>query len=206
MSVADIQLPPPPVEHAPPVVAVLEDRRGTFGMSLFILTEAWLFIMLFCAYFYLAQGTWRWLAKSPPKLSFAIPMLAILLTSSGVLRWGEKQLKAGQRGAARRAIGGTIFLGCVFLVLQSFEYMEHLKELTPRTDAYGSIFYTITTFHGAHVIVGLLMLIYVLMLPRLEPAPNLPHRPMHNAAMYWHFVDLVWVFIVALMYVAPNIR
>jgi cytochrome c oxidase subunit 3/cytochrome c oxidase subunit I+III len=103
------------------------------------------------------------------------------------------------------ALLGTIFLGLVFLVLTYFEYSEHLLHLTPRTNAYGAIFYTITSLHAAHLTLGLLMLIWVALLPRWEPAIRTPYRPYHNVALYWHFVDTVWLFVVALLYVAPNI-
>ena len=100
----------------------------------------------------------------------------------------------------------TVVMGLAFLVLTSFEYMEHLKELQPTTNVYGSIFYTITTFHAAHVILGLLMLGFVAILPQWEPTDRPPHRPFHNAALYWHFVDTVWVFVFVFLYVAPNLR
>jgi heme/copper-type cytochrome/quinol oxidase subunit 3 len=59
--------------------------------------------------------------------------------------------------------------------------------------------------HGLHVTLGMLMLAFAACLPELEPARRPPHRPLHNAALYWHFVDLVWVVIVALLYVAPRV-
>jgi heme/copper-type cytochrome/quinol oxidase subunit 3 len=88
-----------------------------------------------------------------------------------------------------------------------FEYRDHLKTLKPTTDAYGSLFYTITSIHGLHVVLGLLMLGYVLVLPHIGPNANKsPHRPLHTASLYWHFVDSVWVIIVTLLYVVPNVR
>jgi heme/copper-type cytochrome/quinol oxidase subunit 3 len=81
----------------------------------------------------------------------------------------------------------------------------HQKELLPQEDSYGSIFYTITSFHAAHLIIGWGILAYVLFQPSLEP-DRPPHRPLHSAAMYWHFVDAVWVVIVTLLYVVPNLR
>jgi heme/copper-type cytochrome/quinol oxidase subunit 3 len=74
------------------------------------------------------------------------------------------------------------------------------------TNVYGSIFYTITTFHVAHLILGLSMLVFALILPRLEPVDRPPHRPFHNAALYWHFVDFVWLWIMIFLYFAPNLR
>ncbi len=199
------RLPPEVLEH-PPIVATLDDRRGTAGMWLFIVTEGALFVMLFFSYFYLAEGGWRWPMEEPPKLKLAILMLIVLWISSGVLYWGEKQIEARRYWQGRAALITTIALGLGFLVIQAFEYMDHLKTLTPRTNVYGSVFYTITTFHAAHLIMGLLMLAYVLALPRVEPADRPPHRPYHNAALYWHFVDFVWVWIVIFLYIGPNTR
>jgi heme/copper-type cytochrome/quinol oxidase subunit 3 len=101
---------------------------------------------------------------------------------------------------------GTLFLGAVFLLLTYLEYSEHLRTLTPTSNAYGSVFYTIVTIHGMHVVLGMLMLTWVFLLPRWEPALRTPHRPYHNVGMYWHFVDTVWVLIVLILYVIPNIH
>ena len=80
-----------------------------------------------------------------------------------------------------------------------------MKEIQPSTDAYGSIFYAITSLHAAHLMLGPLVLGYVLLLPRIGPNEKPPHHPLKNAAMYWHFVDAVWVAIVAILYVMPNL-
>lgn len=206
MSTISIDRLPPETRDHSPAIRVLDDRRGTAGMWLFILTEAALFLMLFFSYFYLAQGGWRWPYEKPPKLRLAIPMLVILWASSGVLHWGENEVKRHNYSRGRGAIVGTIVLGLVFLAIQGLEYYNHLKELQPTASVYGSIFYTITSFHALHLILGLLMLAYVLALPRLEPVDRPPHRPYHNAALYWHFVDSIWIWIVAFLYVAPNTR
>ena len=185
---------------------VIDDRRGTWAMTMFIATEATLFVMLFFTYYYLghvSRGPWP---PEPPKLTFALIMLAVLLASSVVLYAGERAEQAGHTGRARGAVGLTILLGLAFITLQVFEYRDHLKTLKPTTDAYGSIFYTITSFHGAHLVLGLLMLAYVLLLPQIGSGVKPPHRPLHNASLYWHFVDVVWLLIVALLYIVPNIR
>jgi cytochrome c oxidase subunit III len=209
MSTIDLRVPGdigPQSPHTKVIVSRLDNHSGSYGIMLFIGTEAFLFVMLFTAYFYLAKDTWRWLAEKPPALHYVIPMLIVLLSSSGVAYWGEQQVKRQAYGKARLALVITILMGIGFLALSAFDYKEHLQDVTPQTDAYGSIFYTITTFHVAHVCLGLLMLIFVLMLPKYEPRQWMPYRPYHNAAMYWHFVDIVWVFVVAFLYIAPNIR
>jgi heme/copper-type cytochrome/quinol oxidase subunit 3 len=184
----------------------IDRSRGTSAMKLVIATEAMLFVVLFFGYFFLSGGDPRWLHETPPKLKLALPMLAILLASSAVLHLGERASRKGRFAIARASIAATILLGAAFLTLQVFEYRDHWKHLTPQTNAYGSIFYTITTLHGLHVCSGMLMLLYVLFLPKLDPETELPFRPLHNAGLYWHFVDSVWVFVVALLYVLPNLR
>jgi cytochrome c oxidase subunit III len=183
-----------------------DNRRGTASMVLFIVTEAMLFVAMFFAYFYMGRAQPHWPMDEPPKLLLALLMLGVLLASSVILQWGEHVSRRGREGAARIAIAITVALGLVFLGLQYLEYRDHLKRLLPTTDAYGSIFYTITSIHGAHVVLGVTMLCYVLVLPKLEPTAKPPHRPLHNASLYWHFVDGVWVFIVALLYVLPNLH
>jgi heme/copper-type cytochrome/quinol oxidase subunit 3 len=185
---------------------VLDDRRGTWAMVMFILTEATLFVMLFFTYYYIGHN-WRGpYPPEPPKLTLALIMLAVLLTSSVVLHLGEHAEKAGRVGAAKALVAVTVVIGLGFLVLQTLEYRDHLKTLKPTTDAYGSIFYTITSFHGAHIVLGLLMLGYVLLLPEIGRGEKPPHRPLHNVSLYWHFVDLVWLVIVGLLYIAPNLK
>jgi heme/copper-type cytochrome/quinol oxidase subunit 3 len=175
-------------------------------MFWFIGTEAMLFISLFFAYYLLRSGNAQWPMDAPPKLRLALLMLVVLLLSSGALEWGRHQGRKGRESYARLGVLLTLTLGGAFLYLQFLEYREHLRTLRPSTDAYGSIFYTITSVHGAHVVLGLLMLGYVSILPRLGPgADRPPHRPLHVASLYWHFVDFVWLTIVLLLYVLPNL-
>jgi heme/copper-type cytochrome/quinol oxidase subunit 3 len=194
-----------PATNAPPPVRRVDNLRGTWGMALFIATETALFLAMFFSYYYTDKKSASWREEIPPKLHYSIPMLAVLLTSSAVLYWGEKQVKKERYVAGRLALVGTIILGLGFLSMTYLEDMEHLQHLTPRSDSYGSIFYAIISLHGAHVMFGVLMMLWVLLLPRYKPALYTPHRPYHNVAMYWHFVDTVWVFIVSLLYIAPNV-
>jgi cytochrome c oxidase subunit I len=194
---------PPPVDEILP--AALDTARGSFGMKWFIGTEAMLFACLFFAYYYLGALQPHWPLDKAPKLPFAIAMLVILLASSVVLHWGEQRVKLGKHAQARIAIAVTLVLGVAFIVIQMIEYHVHLREMLPQEDAYASIFYTITSFHAAHLIVGAAMLAYVLFQPTLEP-DRPPHRPLHAASLYWHFVDVVWVVIVTLLYIVPNLR
>jgi heme/copper-type cytochrome/quinol oxidase subunit 3 len=182
-----------------------DDRRGTGGMMLLIATEAALFVVLFFAYFYLAREQRLWPMDAPPHLPLALGMTGVLVTSSAALHFATRLCKSGKRGWARFALAMTILLGAAFMTGQALEYREHLRTLKPTTDAYGSIFYTITSVHGLHLVVGLLMLLYVFMLPGFGGSDEPPHRPLHNASLYWHFVDVVWLFIVGVLYLLPHL-
>lgn len=182
-----------------------DTRRGTVTMLWFITTETMLFVSLFFGYFYLGVGR-PWPMDEPPELKMSFVMLVLLLLSSVVLEWGRHRSKSGAEISARIAVLSTAGMGAAFLVLQALEYRKHLRTLLPTTDAYGSMFYTITGIHGAHVLLGVLMLLYVSLLPKLGPGERPPHRPLHDASLYWHFIDATWVVIVALLYVLPNIK
>jgi heme/copper-type cytochrome/quinol oxidase subunit 3 len=132
-------------------------------------------------------------------------MLIVLIASSAIAFAGEKLFKRGRYSASRVALALAIALGLVFVALSLFDYHQHLQDLLPTEDAYGSIFYTIITFHFAHLVLGLAMLLWVLIQPRLASSKP-PHHALHNATMYWHFVDLIWVVIVFLMFFIPNWR
>jgi heme/copper-type cytochrome/quinol oxidase subunit 3 len=171
-----------------------------------IATELMLFICMFGAYYYLGSNKDRWSIETPPKLLLAFILLAVLLSSSAVLRWGEVQLEAQRFTSARVALWFTVSMGLVFVAIQSYEYYDHWKRLTLSSDSYGSIFYSITTLHAAHVGVGLLLLAYVGILPSYVPGARSPHKPYQTVALYWHFVDAVWLLIVTLLYVLPHFQ
>jgi heme/copper-type cytochrome/quinol oxidase subunit 3 len=184
----------------------IDQERGWYGMWCVIATEFMLFVCMFGAYYFLGNNKDRWAQEMPPKLRYPILLLVILLSSSGVLIWGEHQIKRANFLAGRLALWVTVAMGVGFLILQSFEYLDHWKQLTPYSDSYGSIFYAITTLHAAHVIVGLLMLCFVGVLPRYGKTAGSPHRIYKTVGLYWHFVDAVWIIIVLLLYVIPNIQ
>lgn len=184
----------------------IEASRGVYGVICTILTEGTLFASLFASYYYLGNNKYRWAIDKPPKLLLAFIMLGVLTTSSLVIFWGDRMVERGRYKRARAAVATTIFLGLIFLTIQAFEYTDHWKTLTPLTDSYGSIFYTITTFHAAHVIVGLLMLSYLAILPNYGPTKLPPHRPYRVVSLYWHFVDIIWFFVVLLLYVIPHFQ
>jgi cytochrome c oxidase subunit III len=181
-----------------------ERGRARWGMALFIATEAMLFGLLFFAYFYLGSSQPRWPPEDPP-LFYALILLGVLIMSSVTVDWGQRGLERGNLSRLHWGLGATIVLAVAFLVIQFFEYRAHLKVLTPFDSAYGSLFYTITTFHLTHVVVGLLMLCFAFALGLAGHFDRTRTATVKNVTYYWHFVDIVWVLVVSILYVAPHL-
>ena len=181
-----------------------ERQRGLWGMYLFITTEAMLFGLFFFGYFYLAASMPRWPLEEDPKFIKALIMLVILLISSGVAAWGQKGIEHGNRVRLVTGLVLTLILSGGFMFVSYLEYREHLKTLTPQMNAYGSIFYTITSFHLAHLILGTLMLAYVLVRALAGHFSEHRHVAVKNTVLYWHFVDVVWIFVVSILYLSPQ--
>lgn len=189
------------------VVRPIERGRGTVGMMAFIATEAALFVTLFLTYWYLSRGQLSWPPPplSPPKLGLAGLMTVLLLSSSGVLHWAGRGIRAGNPARLRTGLVLTVLLGVGFLVTQVFEYREYLKHVQPKSGAYGSIFYLITSIHGAHVLCGVLMLVFIALQARAGLFTAHRHHRVRLVSWYWHFVDVVWIGIFAALYIRPHV-
>jgi heme/copper-type cytochrome/quinol oxidase subunit 3 len=175
---------------------------GFWGMMLLITTEASLFAYLLFSYFYLgSMATGPWPPDGPPSLKLVIPNTILLLLSSGTMYWAESGIRRGLVGRLRTGLVATLVLGIVFLAIQGVEYSE--KRFTPTTSAYGSLFYTITGFHGVHVAVGLLMIAVILARAVLGHFRAGRHEAVTNVSWYWHFVDVVWLCVFTSLYVSP---
>ena len=127
----------------------------------------------------------------------------ILLTSGATLTIAHHALKAGNRRQLLIWLGATVLLGCVFLFFQAEEYMHAYGELnlTLGSGIYGSTFFMLTGFHGAHVLLGTIML--AIMWLRVAKGHFTPdnHFAFEAAAWYWHFVDVVWRALFLFVYV-----
>ena len=127
----------------------------------------------------------------------------ILLTSGVTLTIAHHALKAGKRGALLLFLGLTVLLGCVFLVLQAEEYIHAYKELnlTLGSGIYGSTFFMLTGFHGAHVTLGTIMLAVIWLRCLKGHFKPDDHFAFEAVAWYWHFVDVVWLGLFLFVYV-----
>ncbi|HEX7991645.1 MULTISPECIES: cytochrome c oxidase subunit 3 [unclassified Stenotrophomonas] len=137
--------------------------------------------------------------------AWGLPLLntLILLTSGVTLTIAHHALKAGNRKQLLIWLGATVLLGCVFLFFQAEEYIHAYKELnlTLGSGIYGSTFFMLTGFHGAHVLLGTIMLIVMWFRAAKGHFTRDNHFGFEAAAWYWHFVDVVWLMLFLFVYV-----
>ena len=134
---------------------------GWWGMLLLVATEAALFALLLASYFdirFQAEGAWPPDGIAPPNLLRPAAMTLLLMASSIPAYLAETSIRRGDRRRMLLCLAATMLLGAAFLGLQVWEYVDNLALFKPQTDAYGSLFYTVTGLHGCHVVVGLLLL------------------------------------------------
>lgn len=182
----------------------IDQARGTRAMAWFIVSEAMVFLALFFSYYYLGHDQPMWPVGAAPSLPLPTAMVVILFLSGVAVWFGGRLLREGRVQPARGALLLTALLGCVFLVLNAFDYNSETSRHPATENAYTSIFYTIEGVHAAHVILGLLFLLYAALLPRLGPTEKPPHGPYRNAALYWYFVTVVWLVMYAIMFIGPH--
>jgi len=177
-------------------------------MLVVVLTEATLFALLLASYFYTrfrSPGAWPPDGQPDPRLLKPVIMTLLLMASSVTVYFAELGSRQSNRRRLHVGLAATFVLGLSFLILQGFEYHEKLAELRPSTDAYGSLFYTITGLHGAHVIVGLLILAWTQFFAWRGAYASENHVAVQVSALYWHFVHVVWLFVFFSLYLSPRL-
>jgi cytochrome c oxidase subunit III len=186
-----------------PVGSFGRRASGWFGVWCVVATEGSIFVYLLFTYFYLAsQAVGNWPPGGAPSLQLAGPNTVILLLSSAALVWAER---SGARRASRgRLLGGlavAFVLGCIFVGIQLAEWSSRPFSLSSGT--HGAIYFTMTGFHLAHVVVGLLMLALLFVWAGLGYFSRERHAPLTIGAIYWHFVDAIWLVVFATLYLTP---
>ena len=182
--------------HAPP-------RTAVFGMTIFLASEAMLFAGLIAGYIVLRLSSPAW-PPSPdlPKLPVVLTGIntVFLITSSFTYHFAEVAVKKGKKGIPWLFL--TVLLGSLFLCIQAYEwYHMHHEGLWFNTGGvYGSSFFVLTGFHGLHVLIGVLMIAWALIRQLGGAYTAQSHTYLILAGMYWHFVDVVWLFLYSVLY------
>jgi cytochrome c oxidase subunit III len=204
------------------------DMSFRWSMGWFIFSEVMFFAAFFGALFYIrnlsvpdlgsldSKLLWpnyaaAWPTVGPylkeqftPMGAIGIPLLntIILLTSGFTLTVAHHGLQVGNRGRAKLWLAATIMLGFAFIGFQAYEYIHAYSALNLKlsTGVYGSTFFMLTGFHGAHVTIGAIMLSVMLARAFRGHFTADHHFGFEAAAWYWHFVDVVWLLLFVLVY------
>nr|QXG19050.1 cytochrome c oxidase subunit III [Drosophila americana] len=177
-----------------------------WGMILFILSEILFFVSFFWAFFNSSLSPAIELGASWPPAGivsfnpFQIPLLntAILLTSGVTVTWAHHSLMEGNHSQTTQGLFFTVLLGIYFTMLQAYEYIE--APFTIADSVYGSTFFMATGFHGIHVLIGTTFLLICLLRHLNNHFSKNHHFGFEAAAWYWHFVDVVWLFLYITIY------
>jgi cytochrome c oxidase subunit 3 len=202
--------------HPPAGAHTATHGRGisnpVLGMILFIASEIMFFSGLFAAYFNVRLQSTVW----PPLVNeqrFApfyinhdvVPLTGgltlILILSSVSMQLAVNAIRRDDRTAFIRGTGVTVALGVVFLIGQIYDYTQLGFGITDT--AFGSTFYTMTGFHGAHVLGGVIMLFVVLYRGSAGQFSAKHHDMVEATSLYWHFVDVVWIGLFSTLYLLP---
>nr|AOY39986.1 cytochrome c oxidase subunit 3 [Scolytinae sp. BMNH 1040174] len=177
-----------------------------WGMILFIVSEIFFFLAFFWAFFHSSLSPTIELGLNwPPKEivpfnPLEIPLLntLILLTSGLTITWAHHSLMENNFNQSLQSLLLTVLLGGYFSILQGFEYLEAPFSISD--SIYGSTFFMTTGLHGLHVIVGSTFLLTCLIRLYKNHFSSIHHFGFEAAAWYWHFVDVVWLFLYISMY------
>jgi heme/copper-type cytochrome/quinol oxidase subunit 3 len=180
------------------------------GMLLFIVSEVVFFLCLFFVYFYYSQSPSIWVGEVwPPKginpiKPELLPLIntGLLLASGVTLTWAHAEIIAGHRMNVLKGVAWTLVLASLFTIFQYLEY--RYSSIHINDSAFGSIFFMVTGFHGFHVLVGTVFIL-VCFLRVLNPK-NVTFTKQHHfgfiaALWYWHFVDVIWLFVFFVFYI-----
>nr|UPL66081.1 cytochrome c oxidase subunit III [Idiostolus sp.] len=176
------------------------------GMILFITSEVFFFISFFWGFFHSSLAPTVEIGSMwPPKgiMTFnpmEIPLLntMILLCSGITVTWAHHSLMQNNYSQTTKSLFFTVILGLYFTVLQAYEYIE--ASFCISDSIYGSSFFMATGFHGLHVIIGTIFLLICLIRHIYLHFSSIHHFGFEAAAWYWHFVDVVWLFLYISIY------
>jgi cytochrome c oxidase subunit 3 len=194
-------LPHDDEHHGPPAHYSSRVTPGVLGMFLFIASEVMLFGSFFTAYFFVrvVNGT-PW--PTPPyhlPVYVAFINTCILVTSSFTIHWSLQSIKRGNVWGMRAGLLLTFLMGATFLFTQIREYSR--VGFAPDNGAFATIFYCLTGLHGAHVIVGLSILLFMTIRAFRGHFSAEHHDGVEIGGIYWHFVDVMWIIVFVTVYV-----
>ncbi len=188
-----------------PFSSAMSGSRSTswWGMIVLILNEAVIFASLLASYFYLRINSVLWPPQGVrlPELTVSGINTVILLASSFVIQWALNSIRQGSVNRLRVGLLIAFLMGALFLGIQIYEYTQ--LDFLPQDHAYGSLFWGITGLHAMHVLAALLMNLYLQVRAGLGHFGSERFQAVENVSLYWHFVDVVWLFVFATLFISP---
>jgi cytochrome c oxidase subunit 3 len=173
------------------------------GVILFVASECVFFAALFGAYFTVRSQATVWPPKEIEEGLKALPLPAIattiLILSSFTMQFAIKAIRMGDHRTMMRLLKITLVMGAVFLGMQGYDYAT--LGFSIHDHVYGTTFFTMTGFHGAHVFGGLVFIYLMLARGWSGQLTMENHYALEGCAIYWHFVDIVWVGLFATLYI-----
>jgi cytochrome c oxidase subunit 3 len=192
------------LNQALPVGAMDTRASGWWAMIFTVFTEASLFVYLLFSYYYLAvqpHAPGAFPEGGPPPLLITAINTAILLTSSVAVGWAQLSIERNKKWRLVAGLGIGALLGMIFLVIQCFEWADRPFGIS--STPYSSLYFVITGFHMAHVVVGVVMLLILTLWSGLGYFNSRRFAHIHIGALYWHFVDAVWIAVFFTFYITP---
>jgi len=170
------------------------------GMVLFVASEAMFFAAFFGGYFTIKANAPEWPPAGTPhlKIDIATVLTVILIISSITVQMSLRSIRSGNGSRSTVWLGVTILLGILFLSLQLYDYSQLGFGL--KDGVFGTLFYVMTGIHMAHVIGGVVFLALVFAQARRGRLSPTHHDPLAAGAIYWDFVDVVWLCLFAVFY------
>ncbi len=189
-----------------PVGSAGKRSTGWWAMLCIIATEGSIFAFLQFSYYYIAvqQPPGTWPPGGRPEIGLSAANTLVLLSSSVAVWWGERAIGRGNRLMLSVGLAVGLVLGGAFVGIQVIEWSH--KSFTFASHTYGSLYFTITALHIAHVVVGLIVLAALLAWSLLGYFNGPRHAAISTGAIYWHFVDAVWITIFFTFYVLPYLQ
>jgi cytochrome c oxidase subunit 3 len=180
-----------------------EELTSSLGMLVFLASWGMMFAGLFFAYGFARSKAVVWPPAGAPVLPLGLPAIntVVILTSSLTIAWGLESLRRGRRARFRALVGVTAALGAIFLALQLTLWQHVVAAGLPVAGTYGAVFYSFTALHALHVVVGLGLLLWVFARSLFGKYTEHNTTNVRMCAMFWHFVDVVWVLMFLTIYV-----
>jgi cytochrome c oxidase subunit 3 len=192
-----------------------QKEASSFGMWVFLVTEIMFFGGLFCAYLIYRGNHYRGFAEASHELDVVLGTVntAVLIGSSLTMAMAVWAAQKARRKAAAGFLGGTIVLGLVFLGIKVVEYAEKFHHhhvpgpsfqwagSFPETaEQFYSLYFAMTGLHAVHMVLGIAVLGWLIVPAWRGRFDAAYHNPVEVTGLYWHFVDIVWIFLFPLLY------